>query len=49
MFFGKQKFDFNQLKIKKYIFDVKQLKMKKIMKFIWQLIISTQNATNEVS
>ena len=35
-FLGKQKF------------DVKQLKMKKFIKSIWQLIISTSNATLEI-
>ena len=30
------------------MFDVKQLKIKKFIKYIWQLIISTSNATLEV-
>ena len=30
-------------------FDVKQLKMNKFIKSIWQLIISTSNATPEVA
>ena len=45
MTFGKQKFDFKQLKRNKFIFDVKQLKINKFIKSIWQLIISTSNAT----
>ena len=31
-----------------FIFNVKQLKINKFMKHIWQLIISTSNATLEV-
>ena len=30
------------------MFNVKQLKMNKFIKYIWQLIISTSNATIEV-
>ena len=60
MIFGEQKFGVKQLKINKFILDVKQLKMNKFIsddkqlkmnkfiKFIWQLIISTSNATLEV-
>ena len=48
MFFEKQKFDLKQLKTNKFIFDVKQLKMNKFINTIWQLIISTSNATLEV-
>ena len=45
-FFGKQRFDIiKQLKMSKFICDVKQLKMEKCIKSIWQLIISTSNAT----
>ena len=61
MFFGKQKFDVKQLKlikiifdvkqlkINKFTFDVKQLKMNRFIKSISDLIISTSNATLEVS
>ena len=38
----------NKLKINKFMFEVKQLKMDKLIKYIWQLIISTSNATLEV-
>ena len=48
MFFGKQKFDAKQLKLKKFTFDVKQLKMNRFIKFISDLIISTSNATLDV-
>ena len=60
MFFGKQKFGVNQLKLNKFIFgikqlkinkftfDVTQLKMNRFIKSISDLIISTSNATLEV-
>ena len=32
----------------KFMFNVKQVKMNKFIKYIWQLIISTSNATLEV-
>ena len=33
----------------RFMFNVKQLKMNKFIKYIWQLIISTSNATLEIS
>ena len=33
----------------KFMFNVKQLKMNKLIKYIWELIISTWNATLEVA
>ena len=38
----------SKLKISKFLFNVKQLKMSKLIKYIWQMIISTSNATLEV-
>ena len=38
----------NNLKMNNFMFNVKQLKINKFIKFIWQLIISTSNATLEV-
>ena len=32
----------------KFMFNVKQLKMSKFIRYIWQLIISTSNATLKV-
>ena len=61
VFFRKQKFDVKQLKLNKFVFDVKQLKMNKFIfvvkqlkmnkfiKYISQLLISTSNATLEVT
>ena len=49
MFLRKQKFDVKQLKMNKFIFDFKQLKMNKFIKSSSQFIISTSNATLEVS
>ena len=46
--FRKTKFYVKQLKIKKFILDIKQLKMNKSIIPMWQLIISTSNATFEV-
>ena len=51
MIFGKQKFDVKQLedlKMNNFMFNVTQLKMSRFIKYIWQLIISTSNATLEV-
>ena len=48
MFFGKQKFDVKQLEMNKFIFRIKQLKMNIFIKSVWQLIITTSNATLEV-
>ena len=36
------------MKMNNFMFNVKQLKMNKFIKYIWQLIISTSNATFEV-
>ena len=38
----------NNLKMNNFMFNVKQLKMNEFIKYIWQLIISTLNATLEV-
>ena len=38
----------NKLKMNKFMFNVKQLKMNKFIRYIWQLIICTSNATLEV-
>ena len=48
MIFGKQKFDIKLLEDEQFMFNVKQLKMNKFIKYIWQLIISTSNATLEI-
>ena len=48
MIFGKQKFDFKRLDMNSIMCNVKQLKMNKLIKYIWQLIISSSNATHEV-
>ena len=47
MILWKQKFDAKEAEVieAKLMFNVKQLKMNKFIKYIWQLIISTSNAT----
>ena len=46
---GKQKFDVKQVEDEHFMFNVKQLKINKFIKYIWQLIISSSNATLEIT